>query len=204
MVRCLKLAYRTLKRLLGTIVGQLANKLSANEPSLFLKIPAPRLWAMTSENPEFQHPAKPRGPGKLRFPGCSAAPEPGALRAVLPRPQPSHPERPGVTTQESGRRPSSARHAAGRARSLSGLVVWRAGSVRYGISAAVWWGGGLSRYVRACAVRGRAVVGAAPGSWVPVGSWTAAARVLRAEAAVKWGVRRTAAPGRGGEAGRGL
>lgn len=37
--------------------------------------------------------------------------------------------------------------------------------------------------MHACAVRGRAVVGAAPGSWVPEGAGTAGARVLRAEAA---------------------
>lgn len=43
--------------------------------------------------------------------------------------------------------------------------------------------------MHACAVRGRAVVGAAPGSWVPEGAGTAVARVLRAEAAVKWGMR---------------
>lgn len=42
--------------------------------------------------------------------------------------------------------------------------------------------------MHACAVRGRAVVGAAPGSWVPEGAGTAVARVLRAEAAVKWGM----------------
>lgn len=46
--------------------------------------------------------------------------------------------------------------------------------------------------MHACAVRGRAVVGAAPGSWVPEGAGTAVARVLRAEAAVKWGMRRVA------------
>lgn len=37
--------------------------------------------------------------------------------------------------------------------------------------------------MHACAVRGRAIVGAAPGSWVPEGAGTAVARVLRAEAA---------------------
>lgn len=46
--------------------------------------------------------------------------------------------------------------------------------------------------MHACAVRGRAIVGAAPGSWVPEGAGTAVARVLRAEAAVKWGMRRAA------------
>lgn len=84
--------------------------------------------------------------------------------------------------------------------------MFAVGSARSGISVAVW--SGKRQRVHACAVRGRAVVGAAPGSWVPEGAGTAVARVLRAEAAVNWGMRSVARVcvygrgkrGKGGEA----
>lgn len=72
---------------------------------------------MTQENPEFQPRAKPRGPRKLRIPGCTAAQGPSAPRAVLPN-------APEVAAPEPGRRPLT-RPATppGPARGLPGLVV---------------------------------------------------------------------------------